>query len=734
MVEMNDVWLENTRRNHRNIIEKLESIRNNTSGNTEEPPPTGIAVKQEPVDIAPDTSASRPSAYPSRRTERERPDSYKKQQRVEESGLYSEPVQATFSIRAKLVCIITSILLLSLGLITVLMWFIVRSDIERTAESNNVTINDRASLLAETALETIESNVSVFLYNRSLLNGELPADRFFIENPDIAAVIMRSRGDDSLPEVSVSLINERFFLLHEIHSSLVSVYMSAHESELGDTRTVLLNAAPSFSGIPILVMGFPWQAPLPAEGGNEGEEIVAVTVFFSSEGLTESFGSGANSSIMLNETGSVLVHPDREVINTMGNLQNLPGTANGERRLKTRYEFDGQDYFVSIQRIALGNALVLTTIPADVVFEGITATTRRNIYLSITALFLGILFIWFFAKTISEPLMVLKGAAEQIESGRYHLDLYGNNKKKPVLRDETGILIESVISMSHVLENFEKFTNKYIAQLARYGRLALGGTDKDATFFFSDIRSFTAISEKMRPEEVVEFLNEYMERMVSCITITGGTIDKFIGDAIMAHWGAVQSSGSSEEDALNAVRSALMMRVALMSFNAGRGGEKKPVIKIGCGLNSGRVVAGQIGSEERLEYTVIGEAVSIADRTETLNKYFGTEILITENTWRQVRRYIIAEEMPSVTQKGKKVRMFAVINMYEGEALNRVFEDLKHVSKINTDISRLCLGNKGPQTLAELRTLLRIPAPDLSKVNVDEEEKKYRVNAPNAQT
>jgi adenylate cyclase len=288
--------------------------------------------------------------------------------------------------------------------------------------------------------------------------------------------------------------------------------------------------------------------------------------------------------------------------------------------------------------------------------------------------------------------------------------------------------------MSHVLRNFEKFTNKYIAQLARYGRLALGGTDKEATFFFSDIRSFTAISEKMQPEEVVEFLNDYMERMVSCVTITGGTIDKFIGDAVMAHWGAVHSSGTPGEDALNAVRSALMMRVSLMSFNADRGGEKKPVIAIGCGFNSGHVVAGQIGSEERLEYTVIGEAVSLAERTETLNKLFGTEILITENTWRQVRKHVITEEMPAVTEKGRKVRMFAVVNMYEGEELNRVFEDLKHVSKINTDIGRRCLGNKGPQTLAELRTLLRIPAPDLSGVNVDEEEKKYKVNAPNAQT
>jgi adenylate cyclase len=247
--------------------------------------------------------------------------------------------------------------------------------------------------------------------------------------------------------------------------------------------------------------------------------------------------------------------------------------------------------------------------------------------------------------------------------------------------------------------------------------------------FFSDIRSFTAISEKLSPQEVLEFLNDYMERMVACVISTGGVIDKFIGDAVMAHWGAVESAGSPARDALNAVRAALMMRAALANFNHGRGGEKRPPVRIGCGLNSGHLVAGQIGSDERLEYTVIGGTVSLADKTETLNKVFGTEILITENTWRLVRSRLVTEEMPSVTVNGKNVRIFAVINAADPEMAEELLGDAAKIPKMNPETNRRCLGPGGPRTLKELRTLLKMETPDPKNLDLEDGEKKYRLAA-----
>jgi adenylate cyclase len=203
-------------------------------------------------------------------------------------------------------------------------------------------------------------------------------------------------------------------------------------------------------------------------------------------------------------------------------------------------------------------------------------------------------------------------------------------------------------------------------------------------------------------------------------------VDKFIGNAVMAHWGAVETMGSPAQDALNGVSCALMMRACLFNFNANRsGGDKEPKIKIGCGLNTGTVLAGQIGSAERIVYTVIGRPVGFADRTETFNKPFGGEILISGNTWNFVKDYFITEEMPSVTEAGKKERIFAVVNVKDTAETDRILKLLDAMPFNSPALTRLCIGREGPQTLAQLRKLLNIPTPDLSNLNLDEEEKKY---------
>jgi adenylate cyclase len=171
------------------------------------------------------------------------------------------------------------------------------------------------------------------------------------------------------------------------------------------------------------------------------------------------------------------------------------------------------------------------------------------------------------------------------------------------------------------------------------------------------------------------------------------------------------------------------MRASLRSFNQTRKSSGQPVIKIGCGINSGSVVAGQIGAEERMEYTVIGDTVSFADRTETFNKPFGTEILITEHTWKLCAGHLVTEEMPPVTEKGKKIRIFAVINLRDSVEAEELLRSCEKIPKTIPAIARQCIGSQGPQTLEALRTMLGIPAPDLAKVNTDEEERKYQVNA-----
>jgi len=264
-----------------------------------------------------------------------------------------------------------------------------------------------------------------------------------------------------------------------------------------------------------------------------------------------------------------------------------------------------------------------------------------------------------------------------------------------------GISITLAISfkrMSRAIGVFGKFTNKEVSQLAMDDeQVKTGGTLKHATIFFSDIRNFTdkseAITKKFGSEgsdKIVNWLNNYLSLMVGCVEKTGGMIDKFVGDAIMAHWGAASTSGNVKRDAYNCIMTALLMRAELVKLNRSRveGDEGNPAITIGCGINTGVVTAGQIGSDQRMEYTVIGDPVNLASRIESLNKNFGTDILISENTWSLIKDYLIVEEMPPVKVKGKEqpIRLFAVVN--------------------------LTTASGGPKTLADVRRLTGIKAPD----------------------
>jgi adenylate cyclase len=327
-------------------------------------------------------------------------------------------------------------------------------------------------------------------------------------------------------------------------------------------------------------------------------------------------------------------------------------------------------------------------------------------------MFITIIFIYFFSKTLSHPILRLKKASEDIEKGNFNIAL------KPRGHDEITVLTQSMNKMAEGLgqkerlkKMFERFTNKAVAQKALTGELKLGGETKTATVFFSDIRGFTAMSESMSPEEVISFLNDYMTRMVACVVKTGGIVDKFIGDSVMAVWGAPFTSGNPAEDALNAVKAALLMRSSLIVFNKERVLLNQPPVKIGCGINTGSVVAGQMGSQKhKIEYTVLGDTVNFASRTEALNKPLGTDILITENTYNLIKEHLIAEEMPAVSVKGKTglCRMFAVINI-----------------KDCTDIPGA--GKHGPKTLSQIRQKLGIKEPDFSKININEEEHKYKI-------
>ncbi|MDR1506868.1 MAG: HAMP domain-containing protein [Treponema sp.] len=621
-------------------------------------------------------------------------------------------VRIRFPIGLKLVVIISGLVLLSLSLITALVSVMVSSDVRITAEDNNLTVNSRSAAEAESTLNRIRSGALVLLDTLAAAGGSPALSRqaaafFFERNQDVAAIAVAAPGAPP----SVLLVNDRFFLANETDAALVDGFLAASAGEadraaLGEP--VILNGAPVF-GIPLLCLLYPWQ-----EGGY-GE---TAAVFFSPEALSETFETGANSSFMINGEGDLLVHPEHELVRAGANLsgqdfiRSMRENADRGRNRQSLYTGeDGRRYFGAFSDLSLAGAAVITNIEYDLVFEGIAATTRRNVYLTVAVILAAVIFTRLFSNTISKPLRVLTGAAEQIEGGQFELAL------EPKTRDEVGALTVSFDRMSKALGIFGRFTNREIAVRAMRGEIKPGGLPKQATVFFSDIRSFTEKSENFTKkfgdeasDRIVHWLNEYFTRMVDCVEKTGGVVDKFIGDAVMAHWGTAYTSGSAAEDAFNGVRAALLMRSALLEMNRGRvsGDPGNPPIRIGCGINSGIVTAGQIGSERRMEYTVIGDPVNLASRTEALNKPLGTDILITEHTWELTGNRIRAEEMPPVRVKGKEkpVRLFAVLGLENGEDGRGAGE---------------------PETLAELRELLGIEPPEPGTVDTGIEEKKYKI-------
>ena len=220
---------------------------------------------------------------------------------------------------------------------------------------------------------------------------------------------------------------------------------------------------------------------------------------------------------------------------------------------------------------------------------------------------------------------------------------------------------------------------------------------------------------------------------------TGGVIDKFIGDAILAHWGAVEEEIQDGQDNESlkkshagnikaALRSALLMRASLQCFNQNCGSNRYPYIKIGCGISSGKVAAGLIGTDERLVYTVIGEAVNLAEKAEASNKVYGTEILISSHTAKIVKDDFILESLPALSDVSLKLA--ALINTKSEEQTNGIQEELERLKGISKCTARHCIGHNGPKNIRELRVLLGINELDYKAVKSDEREKKFKVHRP----
>ena len=332
--------------------------------------------------------------------------------------------------------------------------------------------------------------------------------------------------------------------------------------------------------------------------------------------------------------------------------------------------------------------LAKSGLPAEVSFQvaatmdvtEIRSIVRKNLAIVLAlllaaasvSLFVG----WRLASVMSRALRRVNVALKRVELLDYvHVEPTRTGDELEDLASGFNTMVDGLKERDNMKTTFGKYMTATVMDHLLSGKVQLGGETIKVTILFTDIRSFTTISEKMDPQALVGLLNEYFTEMVGIVMQEDGVVDKYIGDAIMAVFGAPVPKA---DDAIHAVRAAVRMRHALAHLNQRLTERGLAPLRTGIGIHTGEVIAGNIGSERRMEYTVIGDAVNLASRLESSTKDLGVNVLISEDTYQLTKHMVEARQVKEITVKGRAqpVMTYEVLGL-KGEAPLPVSESAK---------------------------------------------------------
>ncbi len=280
----------------------------------------------------------------------------------------------------------------------------------------------------------------------------------------------------------------------------------------------------------------------------------------------------------------------------------------------------------------------------------------------------------------------------------------------------TMVVMEDISGEKRVRATMARYMDPALAdQLVRGDEDILGGRSVEASVLFSDVRSFTSLAEELGPQATVTLLNDYFTIMVERIQEQGGMLDKFIGDAIMAAFGLPVAHG---DDADRAVQSAISMISSLFEWNKERMQDGRRPIDMGIGINTGTVVAGNIGSPKRMDFTMIGDGVNLASRLESACKQYSARILISEYTLGQLNGVYRTREVDHVVVKGKTqpVAVYEVLDYHTPETFPNLMDAVNH---FRDGIEKYRSGNWESAVNAFRETLRANPDDTLAETYID---------------
>lgn len=494
-------------------------------------------------------------------------------------------------------------------------------------------------------------------------------------NPATNTIIYRDFSNKEIKRTSVPLEtdprNELWFKMALNQKRTVWTNVVVHQQE----------PAPPFLGLTVATPVFH------ADGSPWGVFGIHIRLDYLSHYITKKKISTNSDIIIINDLGKIIAAPEltgsEAVLVKKSSLNDIESLAKPwlSKAFKIymqtnqsifRYQENGVDYLATFKPITFlsnNHWLISIVIPASDFNRRIYHVEFSYVLIFLGTFVLGIVIMSSLVSRIITPIKKLVTETKKIKN----FDLEGSQRVRSHIK-EVVELSESIHRMKLGLRSFQKYVPASLVRqlIAANEDARIEGAKRDLAIFFSDIENFTTITEKIDSNELVKQLCEYLETFSRVISQNNGTIDKYIGDSVMAFWGAPLLV---LDPCILAARTSLRCMELLNQLNGQWAKENKPVFLTRIGLHYGETIVGNIGSSERLNYTVIGDSVNITSRLVSANKMYGTVILVTEAVYQQVKELFVLRLVDQVKFKGK----------VESTAIYELIAESKQSIRFNVD-------------------------------------------------
>lgn len=565
--------------------------------------------------------------------------------------------QSNFTIKVKLIAIISIIIISSLSLMIFLASYFFRSDSEKRIQETTLNLTTVTGQKIQNQLSNLFHNLRVnALLMQKGTAGKTVLDMFYKTYPNVFYFGVGSSSGTGIRAIQESF-NKDFMQKEQISIDQIRQLHALHSPELTPAlagANVVINSSPGFT-----VPAYAIALPLSKLGG----ETNILFAYSGANDFLDSFStSGITTTYMVSAVGAVIAHPDERLVLANADISKSPiveallssKVDNGQTRFQDEDNIFRLGSFKKLETAGLG---IISTVPEKKAMEEVENIQRRNIIILVIVLATAVLIVFFYSLSLSTPIVKLVDATHKIENGDFKIDLI------PTTRDEIGSLTNSFIKMGEGLEEREKvkqilgsMIDPIVVEEAMKDLAALKrGAERNITAFFSDVASFSAISEKLQSVDLASLLNEYLSAMTIILKNYDGVLDKYIGDAIVGIWNAPIDV---EDHTLKAAQASVEMVAKLKDLREywtknNMYIEEAQRMDARIGLNVGPAKTGFMGTDALASFTMMGDTVNLAARLEAAGKDYGANILISESVYEKINHALFCRRLDKVRVKGK---------------------------------------------------------------------------------